>query len=247
MTEPTITLSVVSHRQNDLVNRLLADLRECCLGRVALIVTQNVSDPVALDLAAWPGPIEIVTNAAPKGFSANHNAAFGLCRTPYFCVCNPDVRLPSDPFDALLEVLAGGDVGVAGPLVRSPAGTLEDSARHFPTLLQLLRKALLPPRGLDYPVDRGPLEVDWIAGMFMLFDCAVFRSVGGFDVRYFLYYEDVDICRALHAIGRRVIYEPRAEIVHDARRASRRDPRRARHHVASAIRFLFGGGRHRQP
>jgi len=240
VTSPTITLSVVSHGQNALVNGLLVDLRERCLGRVALIVTLNISDPVALDLAAWPGPVEVTVNATPKGFGANHNAAFQTSQTRYFCVCNPDVRLPSNPFDVLLDILASDRAGVAGPLVRSPVGVVEDSARRFPTLPRLLRKALLPPHGPDYPIDQGPVDVDWIAGMFMLFDCAVFRSVGGFDERYFLYYEDVDICRALHAIGRRVIYDPRAGIVHDARRASRRDLRRARHHIASAVRFLFG-------
>ena len=76
--------------------------------------------------------------------------------------------------------------------------------------------------------------------MFMLFRSEAFAAVGGFDERYFLYYEDADICRRLQGAGRPVVYVPAAEVVHDARRASRRDPRLALHHAASAWRFMRG-------
>jgi N-acetylglucosaminyl-diphospho-decaprenol L-rhamnosyltransferase len=76
--------------------------------------------------------------------------------------------------------------------------------------------------------------------MFMLFRSDAFRQVGGFDERYFLYYEDVDICRRLRAGGHGIVFEPRAEVIHDARRASRRRLRQALHHLRSAIRFLAG-------
>jgi GT2 family glycosyltransferase len=90
-------------------------------------------------------------------------------------------------------------------------------------------------------VDQGAVRVDWVAGMFIVFRSDAFRSVGGFDERYFLYYEDVDICRRLGAAGASVIYEPGAEVIHDARRASRRELRRAVHHLSSAVRFLVSG------
>ncbi len=75
--------------------------------------------------------------------------------------------------------------------------------------------------------------------MFMLLRSDAFRAVSGFDEAYFLYYEDVDLCRRLHEAGRTVMYVPGVEITHDARRASRRDPRLALHHAWSALRFLM--------
>jgi GT2 family glycosyltransferase len=60
----------------------------------------------------------------------------------------------------------------------------------------------------------------------------------GFDEAYFLYYEDVDLCRRLRKRDYRVVYEPRAEVTHAARRASRRDLRLMRHHLASMLRYL---------
>jgi GT2 family glycosyltransferase len=75
--------------------------------------------------------------------------------------------------------------------------------------------------------------------MFMLFRAAAFRSVSGFDERFFLYYEDVDICRRLKRQGLQVLYEPRAEVLHNARRTSWRHPRYLAWHLRSILRFLL--------
>ena len=233
-----ITVSVVSHGQARLVNQFLEDLGRRCPTPGAIVLTQNVDEPGSFATDRLRAPVEVIANAAPKGFGANHNAAFTRCRTPYFCVANPDIRLGADPFPALLDALADEQVAVAGPLVRAPDGRVEDSARRFPTPGALGRKLLGERPGPDYPTDRGTIEVDWVAGMFMLFRSDGFAAVGGFDEAYFLYYEDADICRRLRGAGRSVLYVPAAEVVHDARRASRRDLRLALHHAASAWRFM---------
>jgi len=239
MPERNITLSVVSHGQNALVNQLLDDIQRHCADRVALILTENIPDPTPLATGALSCPVERIANAEVKGFGANHNAAFRHCRTPYFCVVNPDIRLPADPFPSLLSNFDDQAVAVAGPLVRNPSGAIEDSARRFPTAGFLLKKMFVEKRQPDYPADRGPLQVDWLAGMFLLFRSDAYHSAGGFDEAYFLYYEDVDLCHRLRLAGSAVIFEPRTEVIHDARRASRRDVRLARHHVAGILRFLW--------
>jgi len=237
-----VTLSIVSHRQNELVNRLLDDIERCCAHRVALLLTENLAEQTPLATAKLSCPVKTLRNQRIRGFGANHNAAFAFCETPYFCVVNPDLRLPNDPFPTLVESLQRENAAAAGPLVRNPAGAIEDSARHFPTVGSLLRKLLRPAAGPDYPTNRGPFRVDWVAGMFMLFSSAAYRRIGGFDERYFLYYEDVDICRRLGKAGRPIIYDPRAEVIHDARRASRREIRHAWHHLSSVLRFLARSG-----
>ena len=238
MPERDVTLSIVSHRQNALVNQLLGDVQRICASRVTLVLTQNVPDPVPFATANLDCPTEIIVNPEGKGFGANHNAAFAHCRTPYFCVVNPDIRLPADPFTTLISDFSQKTVAVAGPLVRNPAGAMEDSARRFPTAGSLLKKIFVEKREPDYPTDQGPLEADWLAGMFLLFRSDAYRSIGGFDEAYFLYYEDVDICHRLRSSGAAVVFEPRAEVIHDARRESRLNPRLAIHHLESIVRFL---------
>src|SRR5690606_29229080 len=158
----------------------------------------------------------VLVNASPKGFGANHNAAFAHCATPVYCVVNPDIRLGSDPFPSLMQVLAEPKAGVAGPLVRNPAGTVEDSARRFPTLASLGRKLFERQAGPDYPAEGAAIHVDWVAGMFMAFRSEAYRVVSGFDERFFLYYEDVDICRRLRARGLATVFHPGVSVTHDA-------------------------------
>jgi hypothetical protein len=233
-----VTLSIVSHRHNAMIKNLLGDIERHCDGKIFLILTENVPDPVLISTENLSYPIEKIVNASPKGFGANHNAAFRRCHTPLFCVVNPDVRFESDPLPLLSRTLEDRRVGVVGPLVRNSSGTLEDSARVFPTRTSLLLRAFGKGVGAAYPIDRGPLAVDWIAGMFMLFRRETYEAVGGFDEAYFLYYEDVDLCWRLHAKGYSVVYDPRAAITHDAQRASRGNLRLAAHHLASIFRYL---------
>ena len=231
-----ITVSVVSHRQNALVNQAVADLRRHCGDGIRIIITENVPDSIPFRLY---GTIDIINNARPKGFGANHNAAFTRCTSPYFCILNPDIRISHDPFPRLVEALVRAGAAVAGPLVRDPSGRVEDSARRFPTPGILLRKVFASRALPDYPTDHGVVEVDWLAGMSMLFRAQAYREVSGFDESYFLYYEDVDICRRIRAAGHRVVYQPASEVIHDARRASRRDPALAWQHARSAMRFFL--------
>jgi GT2 family glycosyltransferase len=230
---------VVSHGQNALVNRLLADLAAHCAAGLEVILTHNVADAVPLQLPRCAHRFEQVTNERPQGFGANHNAAFARSGAGLFFAVNPDIRLRADPFAPLAFALARERVGVAGPVVRNAGGDIEDSARRFPTAASLLAKLVRDKRVPDYPIDQGALEVDWMAGMFLGFRRDAYAAVGGFDERYFLYYEDVDICRRLRARGYQVLFEPAASVIHEAQRASRRDPRLMRIHAASALRYLL--------
>jgi len=243
MTRRNMTLSVVSHGQNALVNRLLADLTQICPEGLDVIVTQNVPEAETLTPLGPPHDFTVVANDCPKGFGANHNAAFGRSGSKTFFVVNPDIRLPGNPFPALMASLEGENVAAVGPLVRNATGEPEDSARRFPTVARLLRKVLPRKAGPDYPTNEGPLEVEWVAGMFIGFRRDAYARVGGFDERYFLYYEDVDICRRLRSLGYKVVYDTTASVTHEARRASRRNPRLMRIHAASALRFLLSSFR----
>lgn len=237
---PLVSISVVSHGQSHLVSQLLADLDRLPWRDFEVIATVNLPE----DDAIYEGrgfPVKVIRNAQPKGFGANHNAAFAHARAPYFAVVNPDIRLPDLDIEQLLEPLADPAVGAVAPVVLSSAGTVEDSARRFPSVARLMRRVLLGQRAPDYAWKRDPIEVDWVAGMFVLFRGEVFRALGGFDdQRFFMYFEDVDLCHRLWRSGRRVLLQPRASVIHDARRASHRQLRHLRWHMVSAARYLGG-------
>lgn len=234
------TVSVVSHSQIGLIKNLLADIdKHCRDSRFELILTLNVEEvlPVALDDYFFP--IKIIRNPSPLGFGANHNQAFKRGSGQYFCVMNPDIRLSSNPFQLLLSCLIDSSAGVAGPVVLGVDGGVEDSARRFPSPLKILCKVFGKCRGSDYLVAGVPIFPDWVGGMCMLFPSRVFREIRGFDQRYFLYYEDVDICGRLLLAGYKSVVCPKVSVVHDAQRSSHRNLKYLRWHLSSMMRFFL--------
>jgi GT2 family glycosyltransferase len=246
MAPPTLTVSVVSHRHGALVAALLGDLARHCRESIEVVLTLNEKESLEFSPRDLPFALDLIRNEKPRGFGANHNAAFRRARAEYFCVVNPDIRLETNPFPDLVDVLRTPGVAVAAPLVCNSGGEVEDSARKFPTLALLLRKMMGPRLPLDYAYDAPVIYPDWVAGMFMMFRRDLFESLNGFDERYFLYYEDVDLCARSRAQGLQVALVTTARVVHDARRTSRRNLRHALWHAQSALRY-FRTAYHRPP
>jgi hypothetical protein len=139
----------------------------------------------------------------------------------------------------MLEALADPEIGACGPLVVGRDGSLEDSARRFPTFGRLFLRKLLRQSDPDYAISKDKQPVDWLAGMFLLFRHDVYRAINGFDDRYFMYMEDVEICRFLRRRGFKVIWVTSVSVLHDAARASRGSTRHMWWHVTSMLRYFF--------
>lgn len=234
-----IDISIVSHGQVQLASQLLDDLVHC--ERPSSVqLTLNTPEPFQ-GHPPIPG-FSVHTNQVPLGFAGNHNQAFKNARQPYFCVVNPDIRLPNDPFSALLRCMDDPEVGLVAPIVLHPQGTVEDSVRRFPTPGMLLNKAMGRDDGRYHltPNPTGePEPVQWVAGMFMLFRTEALRDLGGFDEKFHLYYEDVDVCARLWKAGWKVVVDPRSTVVHHAQRASRHNVKYMAWHAASMARYFL--------
>ena len=238
--QPLLSISVVSHRQMELVLDLLQDLVVHCQNfNFELILTINIDEVLSFSISDMPFDILVIRNVTPKGFGFNHNQAHAHSKGVYFCVINPDIRLSNDPFFSLLNYLKYSDFGVVGPLVLGPDGRVEDSARRFPSPFKILKKALCWRMNPDYVVGHDLIYPDWIGGMFMVFKSSVFQEIGGFDRRYFLYYEDVDICGRLNILGYKSVVCPQVNVVHHAQRSSHRSLKYLRWHLTSMLRFFL--------
>ena len=240
VTSDQITLSIVSHGQASLICSLLADLAELPQQNFEVLITVNLPEDESL-YRGHPFPLRIIHNDTPKGFGANHNAAFRASHAPYFAVVNPDIRLGKTDPTSLLEGFTDPHTAVCAPLVTNSLGKVEDSARRFPTWSSLIQKALGRHTPVEYLIEDKPLAVDWVAGMFAVFRREAYLDVGGFDDRrYFMYYEDVDVCYRLNHQGWKVMLLPSVRVIHDAQRASHRNARHMRWHATSLLRFLTG-------
>ena len=240
MSTHPITVSIVSHGQGQLAARLLEDLSRLNVAEV--VVTFNLPEQEGF-LSGIPGQaVTVIRNAVPKGFGANHNAAFAKCRTPWFAVLNPDVRLPLDPFTSLLSTASGlSSPGVVAPTIVDPSGRVEDSVRANPTPCSVAGRVFDRSIGRVDATTGAAQEFYWLAGMFLMFSSDAFRRIGGFDERFFLYYEDYDVCARLRRSGFEIAVDRRVQAVHDARRDSRRSGRHLRWHLASLLRVWMSG------
>lgn len=240
MTSPPtgVTVSLVSHGQLALARETLADVLRCPQV-VHIVLTLNVPESVPADLPGLEsGKVTLVRNLVPKGFGQNHNAAFQHCRTELFCVINPDVRLAADAFAHLTNaLLANPAIGLISPIVLNKQGHIEDSARAYPTPVGLLLRLSGIASGVQDSVEDEDVRPDWVAGMFMLLRSSTYRSLGGFDERFFMYCEDIDLCMRLRAQGLETVRSSRARIIHDARRGSHRHARYMLWHVSSLLKL----------
>lgn len=230
---PLLVVSLVSHGHGPMVQRLLEDmarLSSATVARVVLTLNLPEGDPIAPQ-GGWPFALDILRNAVPQGFGRNHNQALQRASEPFVCVLNPDIALPyGDPFAELVQVAGQNGVGCAYPLQRDAQGRLQDSERMLPTPLALWRR-----RVLRQPMAPGA-PVEWVNGACMVMPHALWRELGGFDERYFMYCEDVDLCLRIRLAGKALVRAP-VQVRHEAQRSSHRQWRALAWHVASLLRL----------
>ena len=225
---PRLTVSVVSHGHDAVLPGLLAQLARNGAGVVGhVIVTHNLpAVPVRPD-PAWPFELSEVFNAAPLGFGANHNRAFGQCSTGQFAILNPDIEaMDAGLWSALAGAAQQPGVGCAYPRLLNPDGSVQNE-REAVTPVALLRRHVLkaPQR-----------RTDWVSGALWVVPAAVWRALGGFDERYFMYCEDTDFCLRLQLAGWQLArVEPTAR--HAAAWASRTPGRAMVWHLRSLLRL----------
>ncbi|MDH6592690.1 N-acetylglucosaminyl-diphospho-decaprenol L-rhamnosyltransferase [Variovorax sp. TBS-050B] len=225
---PPITVSIVSHGQLALVRPLLEELDRYSRGSIAKVVlTLNIPEPDVLAGLRWGFPVERIENAAPKGFGANHNQAFGRCGTPWFLVLNPDIRVDADVL-APLVAQAAPDAGLLTPRILEPGKRDPEQHRAIITPLEILTRRR--------PAYARPAVPAWIPGLFMLFRSDAYRQVGGFDERFFMYGEDFDICARTQLAGWRLQVGEELLARHEAQRASRSSRKHLYWHVTSLLK-----------
>ncbi len=219
-----------------MVSRLIAEL----MGFPEIqqiILTINIPEVVNIQ----PSPkLIILENTNAFGFGKNHNRAFKLAEGKFFCVLNPDVVFPFNPFATLLSQFQIINIDLVVPMVIDSSGAIEDSMRYFPTPLSIFKKILWGEKSKYHFTEASPIFFpEWVAGMFMLFRAQKFFEVGGFDERFYLYYEDVDICARIWQLGGAIVGVPQVRIIHDAQRASRSNLQHLSWHISSMARYFF--------
>jgi|JI8StandDraft_1071087.scaffolds.fasta_scaffold06340_4 N-acetylglucosaminyl-diphospho-decaprenol L-rhamnosyltransferase len=223
-----LSILIVTYNSRRLIDPLLTHLQQelAHLDAEVVLVDNASYDGTAQQVRAAHPWVRVIDSTTNLGFAAGNNLAARHARGRHLLLLNPDA-LPAP--GALRRGITLMDqhpqAGLGGGELRGTDGSRQPSARMFPTL----RDEFFTLAGLAarHPTSRlfGRLDrrwadpeqaalVDWIPGAFVFIPAAVWARLGGFDERFFMYYEEVDLCRRLQAAGLQVHYWPELKATH---------------------------------
>ncbi|WP_433714524.1 glycosyltransferase family 2 protein [Nocardia sp. CA-084685] len=213
---------------------------------VDVIGIDNVSTDGSADIVEGFGG-RVIRNTRNVGLATAINQGAAATHAEWILVANPDTNLAPGSIAALVETAKTDKrIGMIGPRIARLDGAPYPSGRRFPSLAVGITHALLGGIWPGNPATRryfgAPVtevsDVDWISGCCMLFRREAFEAVGGFDDRYFLYFEETKMALDMHRGGWRVVLDPNVEIRHREGGSMRSAPfRKVRSHHRSALRF----------
>jgi N-acetylglucosaminyl-diphospho-decaprenol L-rhamnosyltransferase len=247
---PAVSVVAVTYSPGPALSQFLDSLAAASSEPVPVLLADNGSTDGAPELAAERPGVRVLATGGNLGYGRAANLGVAATDTEWVVVSNPDVVWQPGALDELLKVAARWPrAGAVGPLIRTERGEVYPSARELPSLGQGIGHALL---GTVWPGNRWtrryrreqlPIErvAGWLSGSCLLLRRAAFDSVHGFDPRYFMYFEDVDLGERLAAAGWLNVYAPSAEIVHTGSHATEQNKQAMfLEHHRSAYRYLAG-------
>ena len=237
MTGVLLTAIVVSWNERDDLRRCLTSLRDHPAGPQQVVVVDNGSEDGTAEMVRTHHPeAELLLNDRNRGLSAARNQAMRTARGRYIAVLDSDTVVTPEALSLLCKELElRPSVGMIGPRLVYPDGSLQLSCRRIPSPLALIANRLTGIDALarnrarrrhlmmDEPHDR-PMEVDYMLGATLVFRRAVPARIGGFDQRMPYGFEDADWALRIRKAGWGVLYLPEATVIHRYRRRTVEQP-----------------------
>ncbi len=190
--------------------------------------------------------VKVVRSAANVGFGAGHNSIMGELDSEYHAIINPDIILRDDVLSKMVAYMdEHPDIGMLSPCIRFPDGRPQILGKRNPKLIYLfasrmrgsepgniLREYAMLDAGIN-----APLDIENATGCFMLIRTSLFKEIGGFDKRYFMYFEDCDLSREVCKRSR-LVYYPDAVVYHEWGRESKKNTKLRIIQIKSMIAYF---------
>ncbi len=246
------TISLVSVNQKHDLERLLPSLTEAA-GRtpseILLVDNRSCDDSAGYVRRLYP-EIQVLENPEVSGYGENHNLNLQRAQGRYFVIMNSDMTVEPKIILCLADFMNEcNDIGIVSPKILNADGTIQGFNKRYPTIYDLLLRCFLPKtfqqlfkRRLDYYEMRDIgydhiYDVQFLSGSFMFCRTDLLKKVGGFDPEYFLYFEDVDLCRRVQKTHR-TVYNPSVSVVHYWKREAHKNWLFTYYFIRSAFRYF---------
>ena len=209
-----LTIQIVNYNSRGHLKTCLQSIEENISGRENLQIIVVNNDPEELGNFLGGFGAEIIEKKENIGFGKAHNLGFGKAKGEYIFFLNPDTRLFPGTVKKIIEVFSADErIGIVGP-VHVEKENISDE-EHFgdrKTPLSTIRAKIFQNKGKTSA--QKYFETDWVSGGAMMIKKDLFSELGGFDEKYFMYFEDVDLCLQAKKKGWKVAVHPEAKIFH---------------------------------
>jgi len=254
-----LSIIILNYKTRGLLKQCLKGIRLFNLPlKYEIIVVDNASnDGTAEMMKEEFKEVKFIQSEFNRGFSAGNNLGIKEARGKYLLLLNPDIAVLNNAIFKMYQFMeANPKIGLAGPKLLNPDGTIQMSVKRFPSFwahlyrrtplgkLPFARRVIREYLMMDWD-HKDSRPVDWVLGGSMIVRREALDKVGLLDERFFLYFEDVDWCRRFWQAGWQVYYIAEAEMVHYYKRESAENPGLGglfkfptRAHIASGIKYF---------
>jgi N-acetylglucosaminyl-diphospho-decaprenol L-rhamnosyltransferase len=250
---PAVDIVIVNWNAGALLRSCVAALEASSIAsRLHVIVVDNASTDGSVDgLAVAASSLSVIRNAENRGFAAACNQGAAAGRAPLLLFLNPDVRVAPDAIAQALDFLAEPAqtaTGIVGIRLLDRQGRTSQTCARRPTVAAMLLRTLfldrivphaVPPHFITEWDHLDTRAVDQVMGAFLMIRRDLFGRAGGFDQRFFVYYEDLDLCLRASDDGHAVVHFAAPTAVHDG--GGTTNPvkdRRLFYETANRVRFM---------
>lgn len=184
-----------------------------------IVVDNNSEDQTINIMKGFGNKVKLINAGVNLGFAKANNLGVKSARGDYLIFLNPDTKiLDKNSLEKLkISLEINPEYGIIGPKLIYPDGTSQNRARNLPTIVRAFSEYFLNKKGeYDFysPDCKSLCEVESIIGACIIIKKELFKKIGGFDEKYFMYYEDLDLCRSVRALGFKVGFLPEITIEH---------------------------------
>lgn len=248
----SITSSIVTYKTSESeLKKVQNCLCESSVERI-YIVDNSPNDELHQSVNGFNNNVEYIYGQGNVGYGAAHNIAIRKAieeGANYHIIINPDVYFEKGTIEKLHEYMeVNSDVGLVMPKIINLDKELQYLCKLLPTPIDLIGRRFIPfksyvaKRNYDYEM-RGSeydkeISVPFLSGCFMFMRIEALQQTGGFDDNFFMYCEDIDLCRRISMSGYRTMYYPEATVTHAHKKESFKNKAMLRAHIKSAIHYF---------
>ena len=237
-----LTIQIVNFRSRHCLRECLFSIGENLPADISaeIIIINNDEESLENVFGINGGSaVQIIEIKKNVGFGQAHNAGFRQARGEYVLFLNPDTKIPSGALSVLLDIFAGNEkVGIVAPLLVDSAGKIEsDCFGSRRTPLSMIGGKIFLKKN-PAVTENEIFETDWVSGGAMMARRDVFEKVGGFDENFFMYFEDVDLCRRMKKLGHRVMIHPGVRVFHESGKSFENEREKKKHYYTSQDYYL---------